>query len=73
MPTVDWEDLTERELDVLRLAAHAFSNREIASALGLSVKTVEIHKAKGMRRLGLSGRRELLQFALKHGWLDQER
>jgi DNA-binding NarL/FixJ family response regulator len=52
------------------LAAWGDSNTEIAKALGISVKTVEIHKSKGMRSLGLTGRRELIRYALAHGWFD---
>jgi len=65
IPTV-----TERELTVLRLSAQGYSNKEIAQRLDVVVKTVEAHKANGLRKLHLSGRIELLQFALMQGWLD---
>ena len=61
---------TRRELQVLRLAACGFSNKEIASQLQISTKTVEAHKTSGMRRLQLSGRRELLHYARTQGWLS---
>ena len=61
---------TSRELEVLRRAACAYSNPEIAADLGISVRTVEVHKANGMRRLGLAGRRQLLTYARENGWLD---
>ena len=64
VPTV-----TERELTVLRLSAQGYSNKEIAQRLDVVVKTVEVHKANGMRKLGLNGRIELLQFAVLQGWL----
>jgi two-component system, NarL family, response regulator NreC len=65
VPTV-----TERELTALRLSAQGYSNKEIAQRLDVVVKTVEVHKANGMRKLRLAGRIELLQFAVLQGWLD---
>jgi two-component system, NarL family, response regulator NreC len=62
--------VTERELSVLRLSAQGYSNKEIAQRLDVVVKTVEVHKANGMRKLHLTGRIELLQFAVLQGWFD---
>jgi len=62
--------LTDREADVLRLIASGYSNKEIASRLDLSVKTVEAHKANAMRKLDLSGRIEIVKYAILQGWLD---
>jgi DNA-binding NarL/FixJ family response regulator len=64
VPTV-----TDRETEVLRLVAQGYSNKEIAGQLELSVKTIEVHKANAMRKLGLHGRIELLRYALHQGWL----
>jgi len=61
--------LSERETEVLRLVSQGHSNKEIAARLELSNKTIEVHKANAMRKLGLSGRIELLQYALHLGWL----
>jgi DNA-binding NarL/FixJ family response regulator len=61
--------LSERESDVLRLIASGHSNKEIASRLALSVKTVEAHKANGMRKLGLTGRIDIVKYAILQGWL----
>jgi two-component system, NarL family, response regulator NreC len=61
--------VTNRELSVLRLSAQGYSNKEIAQRLDVVVKTVEVHKANGMRKLHLAGRIELLQFAVLQGWL----
>jgi two-component system, NarL family, response regulator NreC len=61
--------ITDREAMVLRLSARGFSNKEIAQRLDVVVKTIEVHKANGMRKLHLSGRIDLLQFALLQGWL----
>ena len=65
VPTV-----TERERSVLRLSAQGHSNKEIAQRLDVVVKTVEVHKTNGMRKLHLTGRIELLQYAVLQGWLD---
>jgi two-component system response regulator NreC len=61
---------TERESEVLRLIAAGYSNKEIAGRLSLSVKTVESHKANGMRKLGLTGRIDIVKYAVLQGWLD---
>jgi two-component system response regulator NreC len=61
---------TDREKTVLRLSAQGYSNKEIAQRLDVVVKTVEVHKANGMRKLHLNGRIELLQFAVLQGWLS---
>lgn len=61
--------VSDRELEVLRLIASGYSNKEIAAQLALSVKTVEAHKANAMRKLGLSGRIDIVKYALLQGWL----
>jgi len=62
--------LTDRESDVLRLIASGYSNKEIAAQLSLSVKTVEAHKANAMRKLDLTGRIDIVKYAVLQGWLD---
>ena len=61
--------VSERESEVLRLIASGYSNKEIAAHLSLSVKTVEAHKANAMRKLGLSGRIDIVKYATLQGWL----
>ena len=61
--------LTDRESEVLRLIASGYSNKEIAVQLELSVKTVEVHKANAVRKLGLRGRIDIVKYALLQGWL----
>jgi len=61
--------LTRRERDVLHLGAIGRSNKEIAVALGIAVKTVEVHKSNGMRKSGLRDRGDLLRYAMGNGWL----
>ena len=61
--------LTERESEVLRLIAVGYSNKEVANQLKISVKTVEVHKANAMRKLGLTGRVDIIRYAVLQGWL----
>jgi two-component system response regulator NreC len=62
--------VTARESQVLKLVSLGHSNKEVAAQLGLSVKTIELHKANAMQKLGLDGRIELLRYALRRGWLQ---
>ena len=59
--------LTLREREVLHLAVQGRTNREMAQAMRLSVKTVEKHRANLMAKLGLHDRGELLRYAADHG------
>ncbi|HLA15186.1 MAG TPA: response regulator transcription factor [Gemmatimonadaceae bacterium] len=61
--------ISEREADVLRLIAIGHSNKEVAAQLGISVKTVEVHKANAMRKLGLTGRVDVIRYGVLQGWL----
>lgn len=61
--------LTERESEVLRLVAVGHSNIEIAAQLDISVKTVEVHKTNAMRKLGLTGRVDVIRYGVLQGWL----
>jgi DNA-binding NarL/FixJ family response regulator len=62
-------ELSERETEVLQLIARGHSNKEIADRLNISVKTVETYKARSMEKLGLSGRADIVRFAVREGWL----
>jgi len=64
------ESLTPREMDVLRLLAKGHTNRQIADALNVSVRTVEGHRANLMSKLELHSRVELTSFAEEHNLLD---
>ena len=61
--------ISEREAEVLRLIASGYSNKEIAASLSLSVKTVEAHKANAMRKLRLTSRIDIVNYAVLQGWL----
>jgi two-component system, NarL family, response regulator NreC len=64
------DDLTERELEVLRLIALGHTNSEIASQLYLSVRTVESHRAHIQQKVRRSSRAELVRYALDHGLIE---
>jgi len=63
-------DLTGREKEVLILVARGHTNKEVSTRLGISVKTVEVHKANLMTKLGLKNRADVVRYALSLGWLD---
>jgi two-component system, NarL family, response regulator NreC len=65
-------ELTEKELEVMRLIAWGHSNKEIAAHLGISTKTVEYHKARSMEKLELRGRPDIIRYALQQGWLQED-
>lgn len=64
--------LSAREKEVLMLIAYGHANREIAQKLHLSVKTVEGHKARLMSKLDFQTRADLVRYALRQGWLQDE-
>jgi two-component system response regulator NreC len=64
------DDLTERELEILRLIALGHTNAEIAGQLYLSVRTVESHRAHIQQKIRLTTRAELVQYALEHGLMS---
>jgi DNA-binding NarL/FixJ family response regulator len=63
--------LTEREFQVLQRVAQGYSNKEIAAQLEVSVKTVETHKLRSMEKLGFRSRADVVQYALRKGWLTE--
>lgn len=64
--------LTDRELEVLRLAAHGQSNREIANQVDLSPRTVQSHLRNIFDKLEVASRTEAVVLALRNGWLNLE-
>ncbi|MGM0574270.1 MAG: response regulator [Myxococcota bacterium] len=64
--------LTPRERQVLKLVAEGLSNKEIAVALDLAVKTVMTHRANLMDKLGIRNRSKLVRFAIRMGLLTPE-
>jgi DNA-binding NarL/FixJ family response regulator len=66
------ERLTEREQDVLRLVASGYSASDVGGQLGISSKTVDTYKQRIHEKLGLAGRPEYVQFALRLGLLTAD-
>jgi len=66
------EALTEREVDVLRLAAKGLTNKAIGHTLGISNRTVQGHLANIYGKLGVNSRTEAVTQALKQGWIVVE-
>ena len=65
------DDLSEREVEVLRLIALGYTNAEIGEQLFLSVRTVESHRAHIQQKLRLQSRADLVRYALDRGLLEQ--
>ena len=64
-------DLSDREVEVLRLIALGHTNNEIAQQLFLSVRTVETHRAHIQQKLGRSSRAELVRYALDNDLIER--
>ena len=63
----EYERLTDREKQVLKLVAEGRSNKEVATLLGISVKTAMSHREHVMEKLRAHNRTDLIRFALRHG------
>ncbi|MEZ4453285.1 MAG: response regulator transcription factor [Nannocystaceae bacterium] len=63
--------LSDRETDVLQRIAQGYSNKEIATQLDISIRTVETYRARAMEKLGLNNRAALVRYAVQRGWLQQ--
>ena len=68
-PDLD-DPLTPRELEVVKLIAEAFTNRQIAETLKVSEKTVESHRANVLSKLGMRDRVELARYAVRRGLVE---
>jgi two-component system, NarL family, nitrate/nitrite response regulator NarL len=69
-PTVRPRDLTDREAYVLKSVARGKSLKEIGLELALSSKTIETYKARGSTKLNLQGRRAIVEYAIRSGWVQ---
>lgn len=65
----NYDGLTEREREILRLIAEGLTNNEIAELLVLSASTVQTHRANIMAKLGLHSRTELVKYAIRRGFI----
>jgi DNA-binding NarL/FixJ family response regulator len=64
------DPLTPRELDVVKLIAEAYTNRQIGEILKVSQKTVESHRANVLAKLGMRDRVELVRYAIRRGLIE---
>jgi DNA-binding NarL/FixJ family response regulator len=64
------DPLTPRELEVVKLIAEAFTNRQIADTLQVSEKTVESHRSNLFAKLGMRDRVELVRYAIRRGLVE---
>jgi two-component system response regulator NreC len=67
-----YDTLTNREREILHLILENHSNAEIARRLTISPRTVEVHRAKMMHKLGLSSQVDLVRFAMQRGIIPFE-
>lgn len=63
------EELTQREIEVMRLIAQGYTNSQSAQMLNVSVRTIEYHRSNLMSKLNLSSRVELMRYAQEHNLL----
>jgi DNA-binding NarL/FixJ family response regulator len=66
------KELSVREEEVLRLLAWGYAHKEIAARLDLSVKTVEVYRARAMEKMGMKNRIDVVRYALLQGWLQDD-
>lgn len=69
-PTDPYDSLSSREREVLHMAAHGYTNAEIAERLCISRRTVETHRSNALRKLSLETQTDLLRYALNRGILS---
>ena len=63
-------ELTPRELEVVKLIAEAYTNKQIAQTLNVSEKTVESHRGNVLSKLGMRDRVELVRYAIRRGLIE---
>jgi DNA-binding NarL/FixJ family response regulator len=66
-----WDSLTKREVEIIKLVAEGYKNREIAEELFISIKTVEKHRSNLMAKLNLRGAAELAKLAIEKGLIEK--
>jgi len=62
--------VTPREREIIQLLAEGKSNKDAASTLGISVKTIQAHRANLMRKLGLRNASAVAAYAIANGYVD---
>lgn len=66
----EWDGLTSREVEVLKLIAEGYKNQDIADLLNVSVKTVESHRYNIMEKLDMHDRIDLVKYAIRRGLIQ---
>jgi two-component system response regulator NreC len=69
-PRASTNTLSDREQAVLQLIAAGMTSKEIAGQLDVSIKSVETYKSRAMQKLNLSGRTDIVRYALSQKWLE---
>jgi DNA-binding NarL/FixJ family response regulator len=72
LPADPYQSLTNREREVLQMAAEGLSTSEIAKRLSISPRTAEIHRGRMMNKLALHNQTDLIRYALKRGILPMQ-
>jgi DNA-binding NarL/FixJ family response regulator len=72
LPADPYQSLTNREREVLQMAAEGLTTSEIAKRLSISPRTAELHRARMMNKLGLHNQTDLIRYALKRGILPMQ-
>ena len=72
VPADPYQSLTNREREVLQMAAEGLTSSEIAKRLSISPRTAELHRGRMMNKLGLHNQTELIRYALKRGILPMD-
>jgi len=67
-----YQTLTTREREILQMAVEGKSSADIGDRLGISPRTVEIHRSRLMKKLGLKSQAELIRYAIKRGILAMD-
>jgi DNA-binding NarL/FixJ family response regulator len=68
--TSEIRDLTDRETEVLKLSSLGLTNKEISHRIGVGVKSIETFKSRGLAKLEIQSRADLLRYASQAGWLE---
>ena len=67
-----YDSLTGREREILQLVGQGHSNQEAGELLQISVRTVEVHRARLMRKLGVRSQTELIRYAIERGLVTKK-
>jgi DNA-binding NarL/FixJ family response regulator len=70
VPMSEIRDLTDRETEVLKLSSLGLTNKEISHRIGVGVKSIETFKSRGLAKLEIQSRADLLRYASQAGWLE---